>query len=89
MAAILNSDLGKDATYTPTGGTAISIRVLYNKQYAPELGMEGHHVWIEALTSDVSAAKPGEAITVNGVSYKLMSPPETDGIMSVIDLSVD
>lgn len=90
LADILNSDLGKSASYTSSGGTSTSIRVLFHRDYAPELGIEGHHVWIEALTSDVSTAKPGESITVDGITYKIKSPPQReDDLMSLIELSLD
>lgn len=90
LTAILNSDLGKSASYTTSGGVSTSIRVLFHRDYAPELGIEGHHIWIEALTSDVSAAKPNETITVDGTTYKIKSPPEKeDDKMSIIELSID
>jgi hypothetical protein len=90
LTAILNSDLGHSASYTTSGGVATSIRVLFHRDYAPELGIEGHHIWIEALTADVSAAKPRETITVDGTTYKIKSPPEKeDDKMSIIELSID
>jgi hypothetical protein len=90
LAAMLNTDIAKDASYTPTTGAAKSIRVFYNKQDGSLLGLEGYHIWIEALTSDMSAAKPGETVTVEGVTYKIKAPPVHDGDgMSTIELSED
>ena len=64
--------------------------IFYNKQDGSLLGLEGYHIWIEALTSDMSAAKPGETVTVEGATYKIKAPPVHDGDgMSTIELSED
>jgi hypothetical protein len=87
---LLDSPLGYDAIYTPTAGVPVSIRCFYNKDGAPELGIEGYRVWIEALASEVSAAKPGESVTVLGTTYKIKDPPvKGDDGLSVIELTLD
>jgi len=59
-------------------------------RHAPELGIEGLHIWIEARTSDLATAQPGESIAVRGMEYRIKSPPikGDDGISS-IELSID
>ena len=90
MADMLNSDLGDDASYTPTGGTAVSTRVFFQKEDGAVLGMEGYLVRVEGLTSVFSAAKPGETITVLGTTYKILKPPvKGDDGLSSIELSLD
>ena len=90
LTDMLNSQLGYDAIYTPTTGVPVSIRCFYHKEGGPELGMEGYHIWIEALASVVSAAKPGEAMVIDEITYKILSPPvKGDDGMSIIELTLD
>jgi hypothetical protein len=83
-------NVGDDATYTPTGGTAVATRVFFQKEDGAVLGMKGYLIRIEGLTSIFSSAKPGETVTVLGTTYKIKEPPhESDDGMSIIELSVD
>lgn len=78
------------ATYTPSGGAAKTINVLFVKEYFAELGAEGYRYAIEAITSDVAAAKVDEPIVIEGVTYKIKEPPHhTDDGISIIELKID
>lgn len=80
----------QNAVYTPDGGVATTIPVIFDNIEVPELGMESAQIGCQAKTTDVAAAKPGETITIGGVTYKIKNPPRhnTGGITD-IDLSID
>jgi hypothetical protein len=83
-------NVGDDAIYTPTSGTAVPTRVFFHQDWAPELGMEAYAIAVEGLTSVFGSAVHGETITVKGTTYKIKEPPhESDDGMSVIELSID
>jgi hypothetical protein len=90
MRDILDSVVGVDAIYTPAGGVAANIRVLFDKIYSPELGMQTELITAEALTSDIPAATKDETLTIDGVVYKIKQKPYlTDYGTSEIELSID
>jgi hypothetical protein len=80
----------QNAVYTPDGGVATTIPVIFDNIEVPELGMESAQIGCLAKTSDVSAAKPKDTIVIAGTTYKIKEPPahSADGI-SEIDLSID
>jgi len=87
---MLNGPLGEDAVYTSLMGDPETVRVFFHKESQRELGLDGYRIWIEAMTSDVAGIKPGESITVRGITYIIKAPPEDgDDYMSLIDLSID
>jgi hypothetical protein len=78
------------AIYTPTGGTATSIKVLFHDEYDELSGVENYRYWIEAKTSDMPAAKIDEPIVIEGITYKIKEPPHhTDDGTSIIELKID
>ncbi len=80
----------QNAVYTPAGGSAAVIPVIFTRDEIPELGMESARLYCEAKTTDVAAAKPGETIVINGVTYKILNPPRHSANgTSEIDLSID
>ena len=90
MTDILNSPLGDDAVYTPAGGSAKNIRVIFRKEYVSELGVAGYTIYAQVLTSDVAGAMAGDTLLINGVNYKIKEPPhEGNGGMSELVLSID
>lgn len=82
LAAILGDGLGKDAVYTPRGGSAVALRVLpRGGDLAAEIGMAQTitpaAVFVAAAgVLDRPAA--GDALTVAGVNYVLMSDARRD-----------
>lgn len=90
MTDILDSPLGEDAVYTTLAGVASNIRVFFHEEYLSDLGVESYDIYVEALTSDVSAAQKDETITVRGTTYKIKEPPHNeDNGMSVVNLIID
>jgi hypothetical protein len=82
LAAILNDGLGKDAVYTPRGGQAVSLRALpRGGDLAAEVGLA------QAITpaavfviaaGTLDRPKAGDALTVSGISYVLLSDARRD-----------
>lgn len=82
LTVLFNTDeFAVSATYTPSGGTATTIKVIWDKDDGAVLGMAGTLITVVAKTSDVSAAKPKETIAIGGTTYKIKEPPihSTDG----------
>lgn len=78
------------AVYTPAGGAARNINVIFDKDAMPELEMIANRLYCEAKTSDVIAAAPGETIQIAGVTYKIKEPPHhTATGTSTIELTID
>lgn len=77
LAAIMNDGLGKDATFTPRGGAAVSLRVIpRGGDLTADLGMSQSITPAAVFTTAAAGlARPraGDAITVGGVDYTLMS----------------
>jgi hypothetical protein len=83
--AFLEDDfLGMDATFTPAGGQAATIRACFS------LGVEGVDLGGDIVpqgaigqagcrTSDIPGAKNGDTLTVDGVVYRVLKiqPDET------------
>lgn len=91
LSAFFNTDeFAASATYTPAGGAATAIKVLFDKEDGAAFGMEGTRLSCLAKTTDVSAAKPKDTMVIGGVTYKILNPPRHDesGI-SEIDLTID
>ena len=80
----------QNAVYTPAGGAAATIPVIFDRDEIPEMGMESARLYCEAKTTDVSAAKPGDTLVIDSVTYKILNPPRhsASGI-SEIDLTID
>lgn len=90
LTALLACPLADDAIYTPASGPTSTIKVLFYKEYVAELGMEGYHIWLETLESNVTSVAIGETYTIRGTVYKIKSPPQKkdDGLCAV-ELSID
>ena len=80
----------QNAAYAQEGAAATTIPVIFDNIEAPELGMESASIICQAKTVDIAAAKPGETLTIGGVTYKILNPPRHNtGGISEIDLSID
>lgn len=85
--------LGEDVTYTPSGGSAVTVRGVFSKYYVT-VGMPGadasaSNPVIGCMTADVPNARAGDAFTIRGVGYKVSIPePDADG-MTVLQLEAD
>lgn len=91
LDVFLNADeFAVSATYTPSGGAASVISVLFDKEAAPEFGMIAHRYYCEVKTSDVLTAAPDDTLVIAGVTYKIKEPPHhTATGTSILELSID
>lgn len=91
LDVFLNSDEhAVAAVYTPASAEAVSLTVLFNKEYSAIMGMEGHRYWMELKTTDAEDMAPGETVVINSVTYKIKSPPHHTGNgMSEVELTID
>lgn len=65
---------GSTATYTPSGGDAVSINGIYEDDYelldaGGTVGFASSSPTFQCSTADVSGAAEGDALTVGGVNY--------------------
>ena len=85
-------DFGVAATYTPAGGTALVIHGIFDAEYNAALGD------IQALvatdqpqflcrTSDVAAARHGDALAIGGASYVVVEVRPDGTGMTVLVLN--
>lgn len=80
----------REAIYIQSGYAPTVIPVLFDQIDGAMLGMEGTLITVTAKTADVAAAKPGETLAINGVTYKIKSPPVHDAHgTTTIDLTID
>jgi hypothetical protein len=87
------SDFTEPATYVPASGVPYSLHVLFDDPYAdPDAQGGGSKVQTRAVTVTVresailTGAKPGDAITVRGITWKVISA-EPNGV-GVLTLAV-
>jgi len=91
LSVFFNTDeFAVAASYTPSGGTAKTINVIFDKDYAALSGVGDYRDVCLAKASDVSAAKPGETLVIGSTTYKIKEPPRhtADGITE-LELTID
>lgn len=78
------------AFIAPAIAAPVTIKVIINKEYDAMSGVGGFRYYAQAKTADVAAAKSGETLVIDSVTYKIKEPPHynDDGI-SEIELSID
>ena len=84
MSFAAESDADRLALLQALGGDvcvfgAASFTAIFERRYAPELGVDGYHPVLTCRESDVSALVEGDSGTVNGTAYKLACDPQADG----------
>jgi len=84
LTDIFNSPIGDDATYTPYGGTAKSIRVIINKsvllQPAGDAQVYERGVTIEAILADVvTEPNRGSTFVIGSETFTVQSIDSNDG----------
>ncbi len=88
------SDFAVDAVYTPQGGSASTIKVIFNNEYAAAMssigvGIEGALPEAVCKTSDVTNAKHSDTLTVGSTTYHVLNvQPDGTGI-TILTLSKD
>ena len=86
---IFNSPIGDDATYTPMGGAAVSLRVIIDKsvllQPAGDAQVYERGVTIEVILDDISSVEPnrGSTFVVGTETFTVQSILENDGLTAV------
>ena len=78
----LLTELGEDATYTPSGGVAKSIKVLFENVEAPQpvqgATVVGSIPTAEARTSDLTGTVLGGELVINGTTYTIEAVLDDD-----------
>jgi hypothetical protein len=75
LASFFDTDShGSVATYTPSGGSASSINVIFNNEYIlvdeGEVGVNSTIPVITCRTSDVSSVAMNDTFVIDSVTYK-------------------
>ncbi|MEW6304688.1 MAG: head-tail joining protein [Verrucomicrobiota bacterium] len=85
---------GSAATYTPSGGSATTINVLFSRPgelqpIAPDAQFEGYNPSALCKATDVASAKKGDTLVISGTTYYVIKAlPASEG-MRVLELSED
>jgi len=80
-----SEDFGASATYTPEGGSASIITVLFDKPFnsvpmeTGEVDVESNTPTALCKTSDVSSAAHGDALVVNSTTYHIVGVQADSG----------
>jgi len=72
---ILLNDFGVDVTYTPQGGSSVTIKVIFDDEFREVSGGEVdfavHEPKFMCRTSDVPVIAEGDSVAYNGSSYEV------------------
>lgn len=88
---LLFTDYAVDAVYTPQGGQAASIKVIFDNEYQA-IEMLGAGVGVESTspaaickTTNISSAKHGDTLAVGGKTYYISGvQPDGTGITRLL-----
>lgn len=73
---------GRDAVYTPAGGAAVPVRVLFVRpDVIADIGGTRHFgpaQLVELRAAEIAAPKKGDGIAIDGKSYRLDQPTQPD-----------
>ena len=80
----LTDDFGIAATYTPDGGSASTINVLFDNPFNSvpldgERDVESNTPTALAVSSDVSSVAHGDAIVINSITYHIVGVQKDSG----------
>lgn len=72
--------IARDALYAPTGGEAVSVRVVVRRPDEivgfAETRIHTATTVFDARTSEVTDPRPGDQLTLDGVDYVIQGEPE-------------
>ena len=72
--------IARDALYAPTGGEAVSVRVVVRRPDEivgfGETRIHTETTVFDVRTSEVADPRPGDRLTLNGVDYVIQGEPE-------------
>jgi hypothetical protein len=80
-----SEDFGASATYTPSGGSASTITVLFDKPFnsipldTGEVDIESNTPTALCKTSDVSSAGHGDVIVISSTTYHIVGVQADSG----------
>jgi len=104
LAELLSTDdFAVSATYTPAGGAATTIKVIYDSPYAASVlpesqftrsnpdaaNFENTEPTALCRTSDVANAKRGDTLLISGVTHYVMNRKDDSTGMTVLTLTKD
>jgi hypothetical protein len=80
----LTDDFGIAATYTPDGGSASTINVLFDNPFNSvplegERDIESNTPTALAVSSDVSSVAHGDVIVINSITYHIVGVQKDSG----------
>ena len=81
----LTDDFGVAASYTPDGGSASTINVLFDNPFnsvpldTGERDVESNTPTALAISSDVASVAHGDAIVISGVTYSIVGVQKDSG----------
>ena len=81
----LTDDFGVAASYTPDGGSASTVNVLFDNPFnsvpldTGERDVESNTPTALAISSDVSSVAHGDAIVISGVTYAIVGVQKDSG----------
>lgn len=90
VSDIFFTDFAVDATYTPSGGTAKGIKVVFDNEYAVvslagDVAIESVSPAAHCKDSDIIGAKHGDTLVINSVTYYVIGiQPDGTGITILI-----
>lgn len=81
-------DLDEEITYTPSGGSAITIDAVINEDFPEQepylRGVEFAQAMIDVHNSDVSAPQDGDTYTFHGYTWNHKSAQKTGDFWSIL-----
>ena len=81
----LTDDFGVAASYTPDGGSASTVNVLFDNPFnsvplnTGERDVESNTPTALAISSDVASAAHGDAIVISGTTYSIVGVQKDSG----------
>ena len=81
----LTDDFGVSASYTPNGGSASTVNVLFDAPFSSvpldtgERDVESNTPTALAISSDVASVAHGDAIVISGVTYSIVGVQKDSG----------
>lgn len=89
--AVFLADFGVSAAYTPSGGSAVTVTGILDRDYEtlldgePGGGVEGEIPVFIGRLSDFSSVAHGDALTAAGTDYQVVgAEPDGEGMVKLI-----
>tara|TARA_R110000803_G_scaffold96314_2_gene164440 strand:- start:486 stop:794 length:309 start_codon:yes stop_codon:yes gene_type:complete len=80
---------GIDCVFTPSGGSATTIKGIFNNEYyamgGGEVDVESSQPVFYSKASNLSSASHGDSMVINSVTYKIINiRPDETGMIEVV-----